>query len=94
VAAAPQAVTASGAPSPPAPAPPRGEPPAELPAAPASGPGAARLLAIEMAVGGATRAQVAERLHERYGLTDPREILDDVFGGGTAGSSTLPWGRA
>lgn len=45
-----------------------------------------------MAVGGATRAEVSERLRERFGLESPGELLDGVFGPDTEGSSRLRWG--
>jgi hypothetical protein len=48
---------------------------------------AARLVAIEMAVAGDTRELVGRRLSEEFGMANPKEILDDVFGPGS-GSST------
>jgi hypothetical protein len=52
----------------------------------------ARLVAIEMAVGGASRGEVGERLTQEFGVVDPSVILDDVFGAGTAPGSRMPWG--
>jgi len=40
----------------------------------------ARLAAIEMAVAGHGRAEVARHLHESYGGPDVELVLDDVFG--------------
>jgi hypothetical protein len=53
---------------------------------------AARLVAIEMAVSGDTREMVGRRLREEFGLSDPKPVLDDVFGRGTASGSRMPWG--
>jgi hypothetical protein len=53
---------------------------------------AARLVAIEMAVAGDTRENVGRRLREEFGIPDPQQILDDVFGPGTAAGSRMPWG--
>jgi hypothetical protein len=50
---------------------------------------AARLVAIEMAVAGETREMVGRRLREEFGISDPKEILDDVFGPGTGSSSRM-----
>jgi hypothetical protein len=49
-------------------------------------------VAIEMAVAGSTRDQVAHRLRHEYGIADPGAILDDVFGRGSGGASRMPWG--
>lgn len=72
-------------------------PPALAPAAPARSASqpvsdSARLVAIEMAVAGYTRSEVGDRLFNEYGLADPAEILDDVFGQGSDGTSRMPWG--
>ena len=53
-----------------------------------------RLLAVELAVAGATRADVDARLRERFGLGSTAELLDDIFGVGSAPSARLPWGGA
>lgn len=63
---------------------------------PATAPGAAydaaRLVAIEMAVAGETRESAGRRLREEFGIAEPRQILDDVFGPGTGEGSRMPWG--
>jgi hypothetical protein len=51
----------------------------------------ARLVAIEMAVAGATRGEVALRLSREFFGEDAAPILDDVFGSGTAGATRMPW---
>jgi hypothetical protein len=62
----------------PSPSPP---PPAAEPAAVGSRDlSAARLVAIEMAVAGRTRDQVAEHLREAFHVDDTGALLDDVFG--------------
>jgi hypothetical protein len=53
---------------------------------------APRLLAVELAVAGATRADVDARLRERFGVSSTAELLDEVFGVGSAPSARLPWG--
>ncbi len=60
--------------------------------APVANTDGARLVAIEMAVAGFTRSEVRDRLTREYGLADPLEILDDVFGAGSDGDSRMPWG--
>jgi hypothetical protein len=57
-------------------------------------PSAARLVAIEMAVGGSSRAEVELHLREQLGLADPEELLDDVFGAASHAGSRLAWGEA
>jgi hypothetical protein len=59
---------------------------------PAAAQDAGRLVAIEMAVAGDTRENVGRRLQEEFGITDPEQILDDVFGPGTPAESRMPWG--
>lgn len=54
---------------------------------------AARLVAIEMAVGGASRADVETHLLARFGVDDPAPLLDDVFGAESHASSRLAWGE-
>lgn len=76
---------------PPAPPTPPPAPPVAGPPGPAAHEGA-RLVAIEMAVTGASRGEVGARLKAEYGIADPRAILDDVFGAGSAASSRMPWG--
>jgi hypothetical protein len=66
------------------------EPPRAAPAA--SRTDGARLVAIEMAVGGFSRGEVQDRLVREYGLREPGTILDDVFGVGSGADSRMPWG--
>ena len=40
----------------------------------------ARLVALQMAVAGSTREEVAAELQRAFRLQDPSSILDDVFG--------------
>ena len=56
-------------------------------------PSAARLVAIEMAVGGSSRAEVDQHLRERLGVADPEPLLDDVFGVASTAGSRLAWGE-
>jgi hypothetical protein len=56
-------------------------------------PSAARLVAIEMAVGGSSRAEVEEHLRVRLGVTAPEPLLDDVFGVASHAGSRLAWGE-
>lgn len=56
-------------------------------------PSAARLVAIEMAVGGSSRAEVEEHLRTRIGVADPQPLLDDVFGAASHAGSRLAWGE-
>ena len=56
-------------------------------------PSAARLVAIEMAVGGSARAEVERALREEHAIADPQELLDDVFGAASHAGSTLAWGQ-
>jgi hypothetical protein len=56
-------------------------------------PSAARLVAIEMAVGGSSRAEVEEHLRVRLGVTEPEPLLDDVFGVASTAGSRLAWGE-
>lgn len=51
----------------------------------------ARLVAVEMAVGGATRGQVGGRLRDKFGMTDVDRVLDSVFGADTADDTRVPW---
>ncbi|MBS1871334.1 MAG: hypothetical protein JSS99_16910 [Actinobacteria bacterium] len=74
----------------PAPAPPtNGDGDAgEIPA-----PSAARLVAIEMAVGGSSRAEVERHLRGELGVAEPEPLLDDVFGVASGAGSRLAWGE-
>jgi hypothetical protein len=71
------------------------EPPAPPLARPAPGasPSAARLVAIEMAVGGASRADVERHLRDELGVGEPEPLLDDVFGPASHAASRLAWGE-
>jgi len=46
----------------------------------------ARLVALQMAVAGSSREEVAEELQRAFRLADPSPILDDVFGVRSAGA--------
>lgn len=75
---------------------PREPAPAPAPTPVANGadvPSAARLVAIEMAVGGAARSDVEHALREEHGIADPQALLDDVFGAASHAGSTLAWGE-
>lgn len=63
------------------------------PVAPVETSNAARLVAIEMAVGGASRAEVERHLLSAFGVADAAPLLDDVFGAESQASSTLAWGE-
>ena len=52
---------------------------------------AARLVAIEMAVAGRTRAEVDDHLRESFRITATAELLDDVFGGGSGETTRTSW---
>ena len=56
-------------------------------------PSAARLVAIEMAVGGSSRAEVEQHLRDELGVSDPEPLLDDVFGVASTAGSRLAWGE-
>jgi hypothetical protein len=56
-------------------------------------PSAARLVAIEMAVGGSSRAEVEQHLRGTLGVADPQPLLDDVFGVASHAGSRLAWGE-
>lgn len=51
----------------------------------------ARLLALQMAMGGRTRGEVEADLRHGLRLAHPDAILDDVFGKGTAADQRIPW---
>lgn len=80
--------------------------PVESPPAPAGGapheaetaartvaPSAARLVAIEMAVGGSSRADVEHHLRDELGVAVADSLLDDVFGPASHAGSRLAWGE-
>lgn len=46
---------------------------------------AARLVALQMAVAGSTRGEVAEHLQRAFAIEQPHPILDEVFGEGDGG---------
>lgn len=48
----------------------------------------ARLVALQMAVAGSTREEVADELRRAFRLSDPSPILDDVFGSRRAGAAS------
>jgi hypothetical protein len=56
-------------------------------------PSAARLVAIEMAVSGSSRAEVSDHLREQLGVLEADELLDDVFGATSHAGSRLAWGE-
>ncbi len=56
-------------------------------------PSAARLVAIEMAVGGSSRAEVERHLRAQLGVAEPQPLLDDVFGAASTAGSRLAWGE-
>jgi hypothetical protein len=56
-------------------------------------PSAARLVAIEMAVGGSSRAEVEQHLRGQLGVAEPEPLLDDVFGAASTAGSRLAWGE-
>jgi hypothetical protein len=56
-------------------------------------PSAARLVAIEMAVGGSSRAEVEQHLRAQLGVAEPEPLLDDVFGVASHAGSRLAWGE-
>lgn len=85
------AATATSVAAEPAATTPRAAAPADSEAAPV--PSAARLVAIEMAVGGSSRAEVEEHLRAQLAVTDPHPLLDDVFGAASHAGSRLAWGE-
>jgi hypothetical protein len=56
------------------------EPLAEAPAGPRSGSAGARLLATQMAVSGASREEIEQRLESGFDVEDTSEILDAILG--------------
>lgn len=51
----------------------------------------ARMVAIQMAATGATRASVREHLHRGLGVADTAGVLDEIFGANTGEDATVPW---
>ncbi len=95
-AAEPPQAAAAATPSLP-PTPPRTTPPPTTPPPPAIAPPAARppdevrTVAIQLAAAGATRGGTREHLNRVLGAADTGEVLDEVFGGGSAEDATVPW---
>jgi hypothetical protein len=56
-------------------------------------PEAARLVAIEMAVGGASRGEVERHLERQFGEQAEPSLLDGVFGPDRDSTTRLTWGR-
>jgi hypothetical protein len=50
-----------------------------------------RLLSLQMAMQGSTRADVELKICDEFDVGDPEAILDDVFGAGTPGSHRIAW---
>jgi hypothetical protein len=50
-----------------------------------------RLVALQMAVAGGNRGEVEGHLRRAFDLSDPQEILDDVFGRGTSPGTRVAW---
>lgn len=50
-----------------------------------------RLVGIQMAAAGRTRGQVRDYLHNQLGLGETRNILDEIFGEGSAEDARVPW---
>jgi hypothetical protein len=50
-----------------------------------------RLVALQMAVAGGNRGEVEGHLRRAFDLSDPHEILDDVFGRGTSAGTRVAW---
>jgi hypothetical protein len=53
----------------------------------------ARLVALQMAVAGGNRGEVAEHLRRTFDVGDLEGILDDVFGSGTDADKRVVWPR-
>jgi hypothetical protein len=53
----------------------------------------AKLIAIQMAAAGSTRAEVESHITAALGVEEPAAVLDDVFGAGSAPGATVPWAR-
>lgn len=51
----------------------------------------ARVIAIQMATAGSTRAEVGDHLRRTLGVPDPSRTLDEVFGSGTGAGDRVPW---
>jgi hypothetical protein len=53
----------------------------------------AQVVAIQMAAEGSTRGEVEVHLRHSLGVADPRTVLDEVFGAGSAADAHVPWAR-
>jgi len=51
----------------------------------------ARMVAIQMASAGSTRADVRGHLNEALGIPDPERTLDEIFGAGSGDDTRVPW---
>jgi hypothetical protein len=65
---------------------PAARPPAAVEPLPLDGP---LLAALELSVAGLERAEVGQRLSADHGVADPHELLDAVFGPGSAPQARL-----
>ena len=54
----------------------------------------ARMVAIQLAASGATRAAVREHLHRELGVRESSGLLDEVFGAGSGDDARVPWTAA
>ncbi len=51
----------------------------------------ARMVAIQMATAGSTRAEVRDHLQRALGIVDPNRTLDEIFGPGSSEEQRVPW---
>ena len=54
----------------------------------------ARLVALQMAVAGGNRGEVEAHLRRAFELSDPSDILDDIFGSGSDADKRVVWPEA
>jgi hypothetical protein len=54
----------------------------------------ARLVALQMAVAGGNRGEVEAHLRRAFELSDPGDILDDIFGSGSDSDKRVVWPEA
>jgi vacuolar-type H+-ATPase subunit H len=54
----------------------------------------ARLVALQMAVAGGNRGEVEAHLRRAFELSDPADILDDIFGSGSDSDKRVVWPEA
>lgn len=85
--------TSAGRPSAPATHPQPPATPGATPAPPERGRelDATRLVAIQMAAAGSTRAQVRDHLRDAMGSDDAGRMLDEIFGPGSGDDARVPW---